>query len=1447
MKFFKKVLSTVLAASLLMGSVAVDTTMVSAAPSISGGWYESIYAEWKDSNPDAATVEYKLSSDSAYTALEGNDAEFLIRKASASGYGRVDIPGLKAGTYDIKITASDGAVHERKGIKVLAHDRSGYAHWTTAGPKTYQGVGAYNNDGTLKDNAKVVYVTEENKNTVEVPGYEGKIWDYKPSSGSPYTRNGVGIGNILNNNMKLVQEVTITDNHPLVIRLIGKVTVPDNLTPYDAKDPILGGSKGDNGNLAITKYARNVTIEGIGDDAEVDGWGFTFSQTGTCPTQAGESFEVRNLTFRNYTEDALGFQGDDAIKTPIRRVWVHNNVFYPGHASPTTDSDKSEGDGSCDFKRGQYYTMSYNHYIQCHKTNLLGAGDSDDQFFMTLHHNWYESVASRQPLAAGGNVHIYNTFFQDKMSAGKDKHDTSTVIDLRGHAAGFSENNYFQACKNYYNLRKNTSNLKAWNDKLASITVGGKQADCTLGKTVGTLSVANSRGEKCLPDNGLYFPDGVSIANWDTNPKYFYCDASGNTIVDKLDKPEDVPTEVQTYAGTLHEFPQVESGTVRITVKDDKGAPVTDASVTASGLSFSNMGSGVYEATCSLYSEYGVTVSKEGYENVVISTKPIETDGGVFEETATLKPDTDGYAVVKLTGGSDNAPINGATVTLDNGDKLSAQGEGIYKSAVQYPVGERTVTITGVGNYIEPAAPQKIAIKTTNAATEIHLDKAQGDVTVTIEADKDSTATLDATAAMVYVGTKKLDYAGNNTFTGKVDVGTSLAVTASVPGWQVANIEPAQIIASTGVPAKAVITVKEGGDEYVWNYTTGENTADFYDVSANNWNSADSHVQTSPDGESLTKAVKMESSTSITFTAPSDGDLIMIMYGGSGRYVLVNGQRYDIKDGANTIPIKAGPVEVKKGSSSTYLYYMKFIAGGGGSFVPPTPGEGTTAAPDESTEATTSAPVQSTPVDKGDAQDNSNGGSISVTYDAATDSYKLHDTDGSNSAKLNIPLKETIKSGKVVVRGTATPTKKSGSWALVSVTGPAGADGTYPEIAALASDGNKNLTLRVNGDKDNGYSVSTDALVANKTYEYEFIIDLDNASVTLTVDGNTYTSAVPITTKEVGGFASITASKDTDRDITVSNPYIGIVEDTPPAPPVTEGLNDEYMWAVDTDLVKDDYGMIELGEAFLANSEEDAAAEFTEGDKTYELWDWVQPKNNPTDSRGQGPMSENTGNGDPTGIPVSGGYLKFTPKADGALTAAIKTNTGKATYITDEAGTVVYSKDQTNGSTSYDIVRINVKQGKSYYIFANGSKTCIYYLGYTSGKTVEEPSSEGTTNTEPSSEETTKDTSSQATTNTEPSSEETTLPPVKPDMYGDADANGQVEINDVVDLLGYALKGIIKQVNGGVITPSNVSSVLDKLDVSADGKLDTTDVAVLLQKMLDSSYEMPIQKKAANK
>ncbi len=1159
MKFFRKLLASALAATIVVSSAAVNTNLVLAAPSISAGWNETLYAEWADSNPDSPDVKvgYKLSSATDYEYLQGDDLTYLVRKASTAGYGRVDIPGIKAGRYDIEITASDGTVHTRKGIQVYSYDRSGYAHWNY----NNQGVGAYNNDGTPKDNAIIVYVTDENKDTVEIPGYEGHapVAYASSSSGATWTRETAGVGNILNNNHKFIREVTDTDSHPIIFRFIGEVTPPQNLTPYDAKTNELGGSKGDNGNLAITKYAKNITIEGIGDDATINGWGFTFSQTSTCPTDAGESFEVRNLTFKNYPEDALGFQGDDGITCPIRRVWVHNNVFYPGYCANPTASDKSEGDGSCDFKRGQYYTMSYNHYIKCHKTNLLGKGSGDEQFYVTLHHNWYEDVASRQPLAADGNVHIYNTYFQDTGSS--KKHNTSQIIDLRGAANCFSENNYFDNCKNTYKTRNATSFIKTFGDMLV--------ADSFSDDMSGKMVTATTRTESGPTGHSLTFPGtSVSLDNWDTNPDYFYF-ANGATNVEILNDTADVPEYVQTYAGTLKQFPITESGEITITVVSGS-TPITDASVTANGLNFRNNGDGTYTATAQLGSEYVITASKEGYSNKTVTSAVMENDGDTFSATLDLPVDYDGYAVVKLIGGSENAAVKGASVKLNDGTVLADQGDGTYKSAVQLAVGNYTATITNTGDYKAPASAVTVAVKTTDAATEIHLDKEQGAVSVTLTPAEGETETLNLSRATVYVGSTQLTNSGNGVFTGNVDINTPYEILVNVSGWDVVSLSPSNLTASKTGTAASLVTLKYKGQLFTWNHTDGTNTADFFNMGTlSNWSSASKNPQTF-DGEELTAAVKVNSSFNVTFDAPVDGTLTLVMEASKGGSVYLNDVSYEIQTGINVIPVTAGLNTLKKNKTETHLYLLQYAGSN----------------EEESTSETTTE--------------------------------------------------------------------------------------------------------------------------------------------TTTID--------------------------------------------------TNSLNDEIMWDVKNNLSDTSNGLT-FGEIFYSNMEESGTVTFTEGEKSYQLDTFVQGTSNPVNAAGinpQGALSTDR-------IPVTGAFIKFVPEKNGTFTLAAKTSGGKTTYITDGAGDVIKAIGDTTTSTTYDIIRTEVKAGQTYYVYSAGSKICLYYIGFTSDGTAPEM------------------------------------------LWGDADQSGTLTANDSAVILLHTLNP----------AEANLSDLVIKyIDVDANGTITANDAATVLNKVL---------------
>ncbi|MDR1753449.1 MAG: hypothetical protein LBR74_00890, partial [Eubacterium sp.] len=479
-----------------------------------GGWLESVYAEWQSfSGATSYNVYYKLAAE--------NDSAFLPVDSPLVRNNRVDILGLKGGTeYTIKIAPVTSGGEQAAAATTFnatpnKHDRSGYAHF-----KYTEGVGAYNDDGTPKANAKIIYVTQATKNTVTIPGFESAT-------------NGKGIGWILNGNLALMQAVT--SQHPLIVRFIGTValTPDDGLTGYNST--LNGGTEGDNGYMAIIKDAKNLTIEGVGVDTVIDGWGISLFHSAK-QTNGGKNYEIRNLTFKNYPEDAVGIQGEMSggkLTAPIERVWIHHNTFFGGYCANPTESDKAQGDGSCDFKRGQYYTLSYNYFEDCKKTNLIGASDDNLQFHMTFHHNWWNNAISRTPLVRQANIHIYNNYFQSEYDGSSLK--SSQTIDSRANAYVFAEANTFNTVNRPHSTTSG-SVVKSYNDVLFNCLNGS------------TATLATSR-EQQVSSNNTY-------PNFDTNPSIFYYDSvNKKSDVANLTDAGTAKAEVMAYSGVMKDVP----------------------------------------------------------------------------------------------------------------------------------------------------------------------------------------------------------------------------------------------------------------------------------------------------------------------------------------------------------------------------------------------------------------------------------------------------------------------------------------------------------------------------------------------------------------------------------------------------------------------------------------------------------------------------------------------------------------------------------------------------------------------------------------------------------------------------------------------------------------------------------------------------------------------------
>lgn len=366
----------------------------------SGGWFETAYIEWSPvSNAEGYNVYVKHANapDSQYEQI---DNELIRRYAS---FWRADAVGLAAGDYVMKIDAilSDGQKVSASSnvISVTEHDRSGFAFADNS--KYGTGSGAYNEDGTMKDGAQVIYVTSETAKTVS---HDVII----NSSGDVQT--GVGISEILSLRQKGY------DTTPLAIRFIGQVTSSD-----------MSGEVNGNGYLEVkgnSIYSEmNITLEGIGEDAYAYGWGIL--------VRNGGNVEVRNLGMALFPDDGI------SLDTGNANIWLHHNDLFYGTAG--SDSDQAKGDGSTDLKKGStHITISHNHYWDSGKASLVGLSESSE-FFVTFHHNWFDHSDSRHPRIRVASVHVYNNFFD-----GISKYGIGTTTG----SSAFVESNYFRNAKN---------------------------------------------------------------------------------------------------------------------------------------------------------------------------------------------------------------------------------------------------------------------------------------------------------------------------------------------------------------------------------------------------------------------------------------------------------------------------------------------------------------------------------------------------------------------------------------------------------------------------------------------------------------------------------------------------------------------------------------------------------------------------------------------------------------------------------------------------------------------------------------------------------------------------------------------------------------------------------------------------------------------------------------
>jgi len=343
-----------------------------------GTWFESVYAQWNG----AQTEKF-------FATLNGNPVDAPLVRYLGNDTWRVDVPGLAGGSENTLRIYNEGneLVHEADGLIVEAFTRNGFAFYENP-VALYDGsthhfphgtTGGHNPDGTVAADTEIWYITHENRDKLA----------------------------LLSNRTE-----------PLVVRILGRVgdastgniaDLPANLTfQY----------------MLLIENSQNITIEGVGPDAVIEGWGL-------APAMS-HNIIIRNLTFEHARHDGIWLRG------PSTHGWITHNTFL------------ISGDGASDLASGaNNFTISYNQYIGTLQTMLANGNPTEPDFRGTWHGNWFFHVAARTPLLRAGQGHIFNNFFDN---AGQGP-------DTRERAATIIEGNYFYRVHNVYHRTELPGNV----------------------------------------------------------------------------------------------------------------------------------------------------------------------------------------------------------------------------------------------------------------------------------------------------------------------------------------------------------------------------------------------------------------------------------------------------------------------------------------------------------------------------------------------------------------------------------------------------------------------------------------------------------------------------------------------------------------------------------------------------------------------------------------------------------------------------------------------------------------------------------------------------------------------------------------------------------------------------------------------------------------------------
>jgi pectate lyase len=825
----------------------------------SGGWLESAYVKWA---PVTGAGSYNVY----YTGGGATDKKIdtqLIR--SYGTYFRADILGLAAGSYTIKvapvIAGAEATATTTGSINVVAQDRTGFAFESGRVP------GGYKADGTPKDGAVILYITENTKNTVSM------------SVTGATTNPCVGLQTILDGFKKG------KDNRPLIVRLVGTIT---DLSYMADGDICI-----ENNNNA----SGYITLEGVGSDAVANGWGIRL--------KGATNIEVRNIGAMNCNSTA----GDDfGLQQDNDHIWVHNCDMFYGDAG--SDADQVKGDGALDNKGSTYITFSYNHFWDNGKASLLGLSEGTTTgLYITYHHNWFDHSDSRHPRVRYYSAHVYNNYYDGNAKYGVGSTMGSSV---------FVEGNYFRNCKhpmmtsmqgtdvwNTTTLKNDPNNMgtfsgedggtiKAFNNtfdasigtnNMRFVAYGDPSPSFNIAGVISSTTdfdayLATTRGE-LVPSTVKPFQGTGTYNNFDTDANLYV----KNLVIDV---PDVAKTKAMQYAG------RVEGGDLKFTFNNavDDAAYLVNATI---------------KTAITNYTTKMVFVQGEGSQTL---TSPTNNNQTVVNGTA-ISPIAFTWGGAATDATVTGLPASGLTFVKD-ATTQTVTISGTPTANVTYSiatVGTAGTAATGSGTITVTQPSSQTLTSPANSSQSVASGTAISTIVFTWGGDAtDATVTGLPASGLTFV---KDATAKTITVTGTPTATVSYSIATSGT-------------AGTAATGSGTITVTGATTaDMIQNFTASGKTSTFYTITGN---LSTSYGSASYAGLSLTQCLKMESSTNIAFTTTATGTLTLVFGSSYTGAVSVDGTSYTPAAGIATISLTAGAHTVKK-IGTNYLFYMSFAYG----------------------------------------------------------------------------------------------------------------------------------------------------------------------------------------------------------------------------------------------------------------------------------------------------------------------------------------------------------------------------------------------------------------------------------------------------------------------------------------------------------------------------------------